>query len=263
MHMRYLVLMLPLKDFSMSDSAAPHSPDLHGTGLVDRPLDPLRYDGHTDDPHEVAGVLQALMPEGMRVLDVGCGTGSVAVVANNNKRNRVLGIEPDAARAKVAASRGIDATCGYLDREFIATKGPFDVIVFSDVLEHLASPDEMLNLASTALKPDGIMLVSVPNVAHWSVRLNLLLGRFDYAEYGLCDSTHLRWFTSRTIQALFESQGFEILAMRYTAGTSLPVYHSRYFRVLPMRLRRSSIRACAKLLPRLFACQFVLKVRRR
>jgi methionine biosynthesis protein MetW len=247
----------------MSNFAAPRSPDVHGTGLVDRPLDPLRYDHHTDDPYEVAGMLQALMPEGARVLDVGCGTGSVAVIANQNKRNSVLGIEPDAARAKVAANRGIDAICGYLDRDFIAEKGPFDVIVFSDVLEHLASPDEMLNLAAEALNPAGIMLISVPNVAHWSIRLKLLFGRFDYTDFGLCDSTHLRWFTRQTIQTLVAAHGFEILDTRYTAGTGLAVYNSRYFRVIPKQLRLSSVRACAKLLPTIFACQFVLKVRKR
>ncbi len=246
----------------MLNTAAPRSPDIHGTGLVDRPLDPLRYDYHTDDPDEVAGILQALMPEDVRVLDVGCGTGSVAVIANRNKRNSVLGIEPDAARAKVAASRGIDTTCDYLDPQFIAEKGPFDVIVFSDVLEHLASPDEMLDLAATALKPGGIMLVSVPNVAHWSIRLKLLFGRFDYTDFGLCDSTHLRWFTRKTIQALVAAHGFEILDTRYTAGTGLSVYGSRFFRVIPKELRLSSIRACTKILPTIFACQFVLKVRK-
>ena len=247
----------------MLNSAARCSPDLHGTGLVDRPLDPLRYDYHTDDPHEVAGILQALMPECVRVLDVGCGTGSVAVIANYNKRNSVLGIEPDAARANVAASRGIDTTCGYLDPDFITKKGPFDVVVLSDVLEHLASPDEMLNLAGSALKPGGILLVSVPNVAHWSIRLNLLLGRFDYTDFGLCDSTHLRWFTRRTIQALVATHGFEVLDTRYTAGTGLSVYYSRYFRFIPKQLRLGSIRECTRMFPTIFACQFVLKLRRR
>ncbi len=54
----------------------------------------------------------------------------------------------------------------------MAQKGPFDVIVFSDVLEHLPSPDDMLKLAIRGLKPGGIILASVPNFAHWSMRLN-------------------------------------------------------------------------------------------
>ena len=247
----------------MSNAQVANSPDVNAAGLLEKPLDPLRYDYHTDDPNEIAGVLHALMPEDARVLDVGCGTGSVAVIANRDKRNRVFGIEPDAARAAVANSRGIDTKCGYLDREFIAEKGPFDVIVFSDVLEHLQAPEEMLSLAAAGLKPDGIFLVSVPNVAHWSVRLNLLAGRFEYADVGICDATHLRWFTRKSILALFPSPTYEILDVRYTAGVSLSVYHSRYMRLIPFPLRRASIRYSAKAFPTVFACQFVVKVRKR
>ena len=60
----------------------------------------------------------------------------------------------------------------------MSTRGPFDIIMFADVLEHLPSPDDMLKLAMSGLKPGGIILASVPNVAHWSLRLELLFGRF-------------------------------------------------------------------------------------
>lgn len=177
----------------MAETCGRDGPDAHGAGLVVGRLDPLRYSGQSDDPTEVPGMLRALMPELVRVLDVGCGTGSVTAVANGGKGNDVLAIEPDADRSAVARERGIEVFCGFLDEEFIARKGPFDVIVFSDVLEHLPSPDAMLKLAISGLRPGGIILASVPNVAHWSVRLNLLFGRFNYTETGLCDATHLRW----------------------------------------------------------------------
>jgi 2-polyprenyl-3-methyl-5-hydroxy-6-metoxy-1,4-benzoquinol methylase len=247
----------------MVDLQGNSSPDAHGTGLIgSRRLQPLRYDGHTDDPHEVAGTLFSLMPRGLYVLDVGCGTGSVTTIANRGKGNRVLAIEPDAERAAVATSRGIETTCGFLDQEFIAKKGPFDVIVFSDVLEHLASPDEMLKLAISGLKPGGTLLVSVPNVAHWSLRLNLLFGSFNYTETGLCDATHLRWFTQVTIQALIQSHGLEILAVRHTAGLALSVYRSGRFRFIPAGVLGQSIRIFTRILPKLFACQFVIKARK-
>jgi 2-polyprenyl-3-methyl-5-hydroxy-6-metoxy-1,4-benzoquinol methylase len=233
------------------------SPDVHGTGLIDRPLEPLRYDGHTDDPYEVAGILHSLMPESVYMLDVGCGTGSVTTIANRGKGNRVLGIEPDANRVAVAVSRGIDATCGFLDQEFITEKGAFDLIMFSDVLEHLASPDDMLKLAVSGLKPGGTLLVSVPNVAHWSLRLNLLFGRFNYTETGLCDATHLRWFTQRTIQALIRSHGLDILTVRHTAGVSLPIY--RRFRFIPANMLSKMIHILTRAFPKMFACQFVIK----
>jgi 2-polyprenyl-3-methyl-5-hydroxy-6-metoxy-1,4-benzoquinol methylase len=238
------------------------SPDAHGTGLINGPLNPLRYEGHSDDPHEVAGILRALMPDKVCVLDVGCGTGSVTAIANRDKHNRVLGIEPDNNRVEIALSRGIDATCGFLDESFIKAKGPFDVIVFSDVLEHVVSPDAMLKLAVEGLKPGGILLASVPNVAHWSLRLNLLFGRFNYTDTGLCDATHLRWFTQRSVKALIRNQGLDILAVRHTAGLSLSVYSSPYFRIIPGPVLRKSIYALTRLFPRFFACQFVVKARK-
>jgi 2-polyprenyl-3-methyl-5-hydroxy-6-metoxy-1,4-benzoquinol methylase len=238
------------------------SPDFHGTSFTDRPLEPLRYDGHTDDPYEVAGMLRELMPQHASVLDIGCGTGSVTIIANRDKNNLVLAIEPDKSRVEVAASRGIDASCGFLTEKFVAAKGPFDVVMLSDVLEHVASPDDILKLAVSGLKPGGIILLSVPNVAHWSMRLNLLLGRFNYTETGLCDATHLRWFTKRTIQALILKQGFKILAFRYTAGVTLPVYRSQCFRIIPHRLLTTLIRNLTKFFPKMFACQFVVKARK-
>jgi 2-polyprenyl-3-methyl-5-hydroxy-6-metoxy-1,4-benzoquinol methylase len=247
---------------TMEEIYGSFSPDAHGTGLVEGRLDPLRYNGQSDDPREVPGILRALMPERVRVLDVGCGTGSVTLVANRGKGNQVLAIEPDAQRSAVARDRGIEVLCGFLDEEFLAQKGPFDVIVFSDVLEHLPSPDDMLKLAIRGLKPGGIILASVPNVAHWSMRLNLLLGRFNYAETGLCDATHLRWFTQSNLQRLFMRQGLELLALRQRSGVFLSVYQSRYFKILPIRLRRKFINGMAKIFPRLFACQFVVKARK-
>ncbi|MBV9405207.1 MAG: class I SAM-dependent methyltransferase [Acidobacteriaceae bacterium] len=238
------------------------SPDISATGLLKRPPNPLRYDGQSEDPNEVAGIIRALTPENVRVLDVGCGTGSLTVIANRGKGNRVVGLEPDSGRSAVARTRGIETFCGYLDDEFIRANGQFDVIVFSDVLEHLASPNEMLKRAMDGLRPGGIILASVPNVAHWSLRLKLLFGRFDYTDTGLCDATHLRWFTEQSIKGLFLAQGLEILDVRHTVGYFLQVYRSGYFKVAPDRLLRKSIRTMTKLYPRLFACQFVIKARK-
>ena len=92
------------------------------------------------------------MPENARVLDVGCGTGSVTLIANRDKGNSVLAIEPDSDRCAVARSRGIEVFRGFLDHELISERGPFDVIMFADVLEHLPAPDKMLKLAVTGLE---------------------------------------------------------------------------------------------------------------
>ena len=188
--------------------------------------------------------------------------GSVTVIANKEKGNSILAIEPDADRCAVALARGIKVFRGFLDDQLMSEWGPFDVIMFADVLEHLTSPDNMFKLAVRGLKSGGVILASVPNVAHWSLRLKLLFGRFDYTETGLCDATHLRWFTQRTIRALFNSHSLEILSLKHSSGFSLPVYRSRYFKFVPDRILKKAIHLMTRAFPRLFACQFVVKARK-
>jgi SAM-dependent methyltransferase len=82
----------------------------------------------------------------------------------------------------------------------------FDTIVFADVLEHLPDPVEALRRYRRLLAPGGKILVSVPNVAVWNVRLGLLLGRFRYTATGTLDRTHLRFFTrANLLRALREA----------------------------------------------------------
>lgn len=240
-----------------------NTPDTHATGLTGAIIDPLRYDGHTDDPHEVAGLLRSLMPEGVRVLDVGCGTGSVSTIVNRGKGNEVHGVEPDPARAEVARGRGLEVVCGYLTEEFFVSHGLFDVVMFADVLEHLADPAGMLALATSGLRPGGLVLISVPNVAHWSIRLDLLRGRFDYTDCGIRDATHLRWFTRKTLEHLLYTQGLEILEMKQSAGTGLSDYWwRRPWKWMPIRTREKFLHSCARRMPLLFGCQHIVKARK-
>jgi predicted TPR repeat methyltransferase len=216
-------------------------PDSHGAGLTRAELDPLRYDGQSDHPAEVAGMIHALMPSGVRGLDVGCGTGSVTLIA--------------------ATARGIDVHSGVLDDAYLAGREPFDVVMSSDVLEHLPAPAELLRLFVAAARPGGLVILSVPNVAHWSVRWNLLWGRFDYEPVGIMDATHLRWFTESSLRALVESVGLEIVEMRQTAGSDAPPYGRGLWGLIDGRVRTPLVRALTRMLPRLFEVQHVVKAR--
>ena len=237
------------------------SPDHNARGLV-RAVDAERYDGHTEDPYEVAGILRSWMPAGRRVLDIGCGTGSATLIVNQGKKNDVVCIEPDPERAARAQARQLHVHVGSLDESFNRLYGQFDVVMMSDVLEHLPDPSTMLESIHTTLAPDGILLLSVPNVAHWSVRLSLLVGSFEYAPTGIRDATHLRWFTARTIRRLVEESGFEVLKFAETAGQELPVYHRAPWRWMPSKVRRNIAKQGARWMPQLFGCQHVLMCRR-
>jgi methionine biosynthesis protein MetW len=241
------------------------SPDQHAKGFAAAAVDPLRYEGHTSDPDEAAGMIANLLPQNKRVLDVGCGTGSMSKLLVDLRGVQLVGIEPDLDRVRKAQARGLDVRHGILDDATAKDLGQFDAVVFADVLEHLPDPWTVLNLAQRVLAPDGVVIASVPNIAHWSVRWELLWGRFDYQSCGIMDATHLRWFTERSLRNLFESAGYRVDRLQQTAGTASSVYHEyllwRWFR--PRRWQRPLIHGLTKTFPRLFGYQHVVRAARK
>jgi methionine biosynthesis protein MetW len=236
------------------------SPDEDAAGLIEGTLNPLRYDGHVLDPDEVAGVVASMIPTGARVLDVGCGTGSVSEIVRDTCRAYIVGVEPDANRVERAVSRGLEVHAGYLSPELIREIGSFDVVLFADILEHLSNPHAMLLMCREALKPGGAVVVSVPNIAHWSVRVDLVRGKFRYQDCGIMDATHLRWFTAASARSLIASAGFKVTTYRATAGLTLAdnVYR-RPWRWLSENYRTRLLRLGCRRWPTLFGCQHVLK----
>ncbi len=86
----------------------------------------------------------------------------------------------------------------------------FDVVLFADVLEHLKEPGDVLRRVRPFVAENGVVIASIPNIAHGSVRLALLGGEFRYRDWGLLDDTHLRFFTRASIQDLFEETGYVV-----------------------------------------------------
>jgi methionine biosynthesis protein MetW len=237
------------------------SPDASAGGMLDAAPNPLRYDGIFREPDEITDCLCRLIPRGARLLDIGCGTGVITHVLASEHDCRIVGFEPDAARAELARARGLDIRSEFATLDAVSRLEKFDVVLFADVLEHTPQPAELLKVAAAALKPGGCVVVSVPNVAHWSVRLNLLFGRFNFADTGIMDATHLRWFTRRTLLELLSRSGFRIEAHATTAGTWQNCYRRMPLRLIPTRLRSPLVRVANRLMPRLFGCQHVVRAK--
>ncbi|MFO0555183.1 MAG: methyltransferase domain-containing protein [Polyangiaceae bacterium] len=151
-----------------------------------------------------------------RVLDVGCGGGQNGAVARA-RGAIVTGIERDPS-ARSRASRRLHEVLD-VDLESIdalhraLADRTFDLVVCADVLEHLRDPAATLRALVEHLEEEGRVIVSLPNVAVWTVRLGLLAGRFDYEDSGVLDRTHLRFFTERSARALCEEAGLEVLGL--------------------------------------------------
>jgi 2-polyprenyl-3-methyl-5-hydroxy-6-metoxy-1,4-benzoquinol methylase len=158
--------------------------------------------------------LLKLVGAGKNVLEVGCATGYVSKVMKEQLNCTVTGIEisPDAAKeAEKYSKRVIVGNIEEMDLAGILGEERFDVITFGDVLEHLKNPDKVLTTVRPFLAEGGYVLASIPNVAHISIPLELLSGRFDYRPLGLLDDTHLRFFTKKSILSLFRNAGYEII----------------------------------------------------
>ena len=236
------------------------SPDENAAGLLSAPPAALRYEHASLDPDDVGLKLAGLIAPGSRVLDVGCGTGVITALIHDLRSASIVGIEPDPDRALRARERGLEVHEGFLTDGYIREHGPFDYIVFADVLEHLPNPAAIVRIAKQGLRPGGSIVLSVPNVAHWFVRGGLLWGQFDYQDSGIMDATHLRWFTRRTIREFVERLGFEVTALDHTVNIGLPDYNRRApWRWLRPGLRRRLVGRLAALRPGLFGCQHIVR----
>jgi SAM-dependent methyltransferase len=196
----------------------------------------------------------------LAVLDLGFGAGLLARRVRPACRY-LAGVELDPEAAKEGAPFFDDPVTGdLLEGVSGPWKEPFDVIVAGDVLEHLPRPEVLLGSLKRLLKPDGVLLLSLPNVANVTVRLNLLFGRFHYAPRGILDRTHLRFFSRATGRALLEENGYRVLSIDATAmplELALPALSRPPF---AWAVRAATL-AAASFWPTLFGYQFVYEAR--
>jgi 2-polyprenyl-3-methyl-5-hydroxy-6-metoxy-1,4-benzoquinol methylase len=157
-------------------------------------------------------MLEFIPKNATNILEVGCGDGAFGALVKKSIPCNYYGIEPDSRFSKHASER-----LDYFDNSLFTTESKlpanfFDCIVFNDVLEHLAQPQTALLACKVFLKPEGIIVSSVPNMRHAPYLYRLAyLGEFDYENAGIMDKTHLRFFTKKSIKKMYESLGFEVL----------------------------------------------------
>jgi methionine biosynthesis protein MetW len=174
---------------------------------------------------EICGILKTL-PRGLDVLDVGCGSGVHGAELNRAHGHLVTGVDCAEESIAKARSRLTEACVGDVTKPELypfAKAKRFDVIVFSDILEHLYDPEAVLRAHLFLLKPEGHVLISIPNVAIWNVRASLLAGSFQYQDTGTLDRTHIRFFTRKSIRELIEAAGIRIDRARITPGILRPL----------------------------------------
>jgi 2-polyprenyl-3-methyl-5-hydroxy-6-metoxy-1,4-benzoquinol methylase len=164
---------------------------------------------YTNVRKEIAPMLAA--PVGV-VLEVGCAAGgTLRWLKEEFGASRTVGVEINEKLGDDVRSNADVALIGDgASTERAAAHGPYDLILFMDVLEHLTDPWGTLLAYRALLAPAGRMIICVPNVGHYSVVLDLLRHRFDYQDEGIMDRTHLRFFVPSSARQLLEQAGLSV-----------------------------------------------------
>jgi 2-polyprenyl-3-methyl-5-hydroxy-6-metoxy-1,4-benzoquinol methylase len=200
-------------------------------------------------PHQA--ILELVGP-GLRVLDVGAATGRLAGQLRDLLNARVIAVERDPIACATMRANGLDvveADISVADAfdSLSARDESFDCIICGDVLEHLVDPHRAIVGLIPLLRPGGHFVVSIPNIVSLRARWSLIRGHWEYAESGIFDKTHLRFFTPATAERLLSDAGLEVVK-------AIPVGP------LTVRLGRTGV-MLSRLLPGLLAAQMVFKAR--
>ena len=168
-----------------------------------------------------------------RSVEFGCGTGGFSLLLKTERNIETWAVEIHKESAQKAATKldrviNADAMQGVeeLPDNF------FDCAIFLDVLEHLVDPYELLLRIKSKLKPDGIIICSIPNIRYYrAFKKYVLHGNWEYEDHGIMDKTHLRFFTKKSLAKTFFSLNYEVLTLEGVHPTS-----SRTFKLLNLFL---------------------------
>jgi 2-polyprenyl-3-methyl-5-hydroxy-6-metoxy-1,4-benzoquinol methylase len=150
-----------------------------------------------------------------KVLEVGCGPGSLAKELSGFAECKITGLEFDIEaikKAKEFCEKVIHAdlnTEEWIDKFKILNQ--FDVVLAADVLEHLNDPHTTLTKMVKLIKKDGFIVISLPHVGHASILACMINNDFKYGDWGLLDRTHIKFFCIKNIQDLIDSSNLKII----------------------------------------------------
>ena len=153
-----------------------------------------------------------------KVLDIGCASGYIGEFLVMNKGCEVWGIEPDNESFSLSIKKGyarvVNKSVEDGLKDELLKNEKFDFIIVADVLEHLVDPESVLNKISGFMTESGKLLVSLPNIGHYSTRFSHLFGNWEMQDAGIMDRTHLHFYTLKTMSEMFKKTGWKIDLVR-------------------------------------------------
>lgn len=147
------------------------------------------------------------------VLEIGCGEGGTLLWLQKEKGVKIChGLEILSDVAERAKAKGLEVAVGNIETDGIPFQGQHDAILCLDVLEHLQDPWGTLPIIVENIRPGGSLIVSLPNIAHFSIWAGVILrNNWRYENAGILDRTHLRFFTQRTATKMLTDAGLKLV----------------------------------------------------
>jgi SAM-dependent methyltransferase len=202
---------------------------------------------------------------GNRILDIGCGAGdNAALIKSKYIECDVFGITYSAVEAEIAKKQMKQCFVFDIESDIPAdlAQQSFDALVFSHVLEHLRDPAVVLARFSGLLRSGGAVLIAVPNVLSWRMRLQFLRGNFEYESAGVLDDTHLRFFTYFTADQYLLEKSPDLQVITKAVSGSAPLWWLRRH-ILPQRWSERIDRWVCRHWPNLFGGQILIRAVKR
>lgn len=176
-----------------------------------------------DNANDSSAVIFGLVERESSVFDMGCACGDLAEQLSKRKKCTVYGVEYNTESVEICKQKNIFRQIRQFDLNtltescFPEYRQKFDYCILGDVLEHLQNPAHVLKITASYIKKDGHIIVSLPNLAHASIKANLLLDDFTRTPLGILDKTHLHFFTYKNIAELLSACGLGLEQISYTS----------------------------------------------
>jgi methionine biosynthesis protein MetW len=150
---------------------------------------------------------KAVSENNLKVLDIGCGAGTLGAYYKKNQNCKVYGIEISQNAYELAVQCLDEVKKGNVENMNLHYEDNFfDVMIMGDVLEHLVNPIDTIERLLPFLKQGGKIHITVPNVKHWSVVYSLIVkDEWEYKDWGILDYTHLKFFTKKSFVKLLDT----------------------------------------------------------
>lgn len=227
----------------------------------------LVYNRFNPDPFHTHQKLLNKITPGSKVLEIGSATGYITEELVK-KGCKVTSVEIDKDAAKISQKTNkINVLVGdVLNIDKLINKNKkFDYVLLADVLEHTLKPKDVLLKLKNYLNKEGRILISVPNIANFSIRLMILRGKFEYKEWGIMDKTHYYFFTISSIEKIFRELNLEIIDFDVVSGFETSAVYRKTIGPIVFRvnlLRRFEY-FITKLIPGLFSLELIYVLKKK